>query len=171
MKSGFLVFVFCTLSVGSRAQNGVRNISATELQKIKGGEIGQAVKARETYKVPLNEAYVRQMGQVGKDCQKQSDQGQQTYNLCMGRAGAEADKDFALFYNNLQMLCHDQAQLATLQTSEVAWLAYEQSSMKATHASWPDGTGAPGFAGQVYLSLVRDRMRELDEIYGLNIAQ
>jgi hypothetical protein len=36
---------------------------------------------------------------------------------------------------------------------------------------WPNGTGAPGFAGEVHLSLVRDHMRELHEIYGLNIAQ
>jgi hypothetical protein len=69
------------------------------------------------------------------------------------------------------MLCHDQDQLTTLQASEKAWQMYENSAMKATRASWPDGTGAPGFAGQVNLSLVRDRMRELDEIYGLNIAQ
>jgi hypothetical protein len=43
--------------------------------------------------------------------------------------------------------------------------------MKATRAAWPDGTGASGFASQVYLSLVRDHMRELNGIYSLNIAQ
>ena len=35
----------------------------------------------------------------------------------------------------------------------------------------PDGTGAPGFAAEVYLSLVRNHMRELNEIYGQNISQ
>jgi hypothetical protein len=43
--------------------------------------------------------------------------------------------------------------------------------MKAVRVAWPDGTAAPGVAGQVYLSLVRDHMRELDEIYTLNISQ
>jgi hypothetical protein len=43
--------------------------------------------------------------------------------------------------------------------------------MKATNAAWPSGTGAPGFAGEVYLRLVRDRMKELYEIHGLNISQ
>jgi hypothetical protein len=43
--------------------------------------------------------------------------------------------------------------------------------MKATRAAWPDGTGALGFAGQIYLFLVRDYMRNPSEIYGLNISQ
>jgi uncharacterized protein YecT (DUF1311 family) len=105
------------------------------------------------------------------DCQTEDDRGQQQYNICMGQADEEADKDFAIFYNNLQMLCHDQDQLATLQDSEKTWKIYSESAMKAARAAWPNGTGAPGFAGQVYLSLVRDYMRELNEIYGLNISQ
>jgi hypothetical protein len=58
-----------------------------------------------------------------------------------------------------------------MQASEKAWKMYKESALRATHASWPDGSGASGFAAEVYLSLVRDRMRELDKIYGLNIAQ
>ncbi len=64
-----------------------------------------------------------------------------------------------------------QDELTTLQVSHKAWLSYEESAMKAAHAAWPDGSGAPGFAAQVYLSLLRDHMRELNEIYGLNVAQ
>jgi len=33
------------------------------------------------------------------------------------------------------------------------------------------GPAHRGFAGEVHLSLVRDHMRELHEIHGLNIAQ
>ncbi len=43
--------------------------------------------------------------------------------------------------------------------------------MKAADAAWPTGTQASGFAGEVYLRLVRDRMNELYDIYGLNISQ
>jgi uncharacterized protein YecT (DUF1311 family) len=108
---------------------------------------------------------------VGKDRQAESEQGQQPYNICMGQVSERVDTDYAIFYNNLQMLCHDQDELTTLHASEKAWKIYEDSALKATHAAWPDGTGASGFASEVYLSLVRDRMRELHEIYGLNIAQ
>jgi uncharacterized protein YecT (DUF1311 family) len=111
------------------------------------------------------------MSKNDKDCQAESQQGQQPYNICMGQAEQQADNDLALFYNNLQMLCHDLDQLTTLQASEKAWRLYRDSLITATHAAWPDGSGAPGFASQVRLSLVRDRMRELHEIYGLNIAQ
>ncbi|MBB5060471.1 hypothetical protein HDF16_005207 [Granulicella aggregans] len=45
------------------------------------------------------------------------------------------------------------------------------STMKATRAAWPDGSATSGFAGQVYLYLVRNYMRLLDEIYDLNISQ
>ena len=108
---------------------------------------------------------------VDKVCKAESKPGQQPYNICIGQAEERADNDFAIFYNNLQMLCHDQDQLATLQASEKAWQIYRDTIVKATHGSWPNGTGAPGFAGEVHLSLVRDHMRELHEIYGLNIAQ
>ena len=95
---------------------------------------------------------------LGKDCQAEAEHGQQPYNVCMGRASKQADKDYAIFYNNLQMLCRDQDQLTTLHASEEAWKMYEDSAMKATRAAWSDGTGASGFASRVYLSLVRDHM-------------
>jgi hypothetical protein len=69
------------------------------------------------------------------------------------------------------MLCHDQDQLKMLQASWKAWRMYQDSAMNATQAAWSGGTGAPGFASQVRLSLLRDYMRELHEIFGLNIAQ
>jgi uncharacterized protein YecT (DUF1311 family) len=108
---------------------------------------------------------------AGKDCQMESTQGQQPYNICMGKADELADRDFAAFYNNLQMLCHDQNQLSSLQQSEIHWRAYSDSAMRAVRSAWPDGTAAPGVAGQVYLSLVRDYMHALGEIYSLNISQ
>jgi uncharacterized protein YecT (DUF1311 family) len=173
MKCGLviLVCVCASVAVSSHAQTIPQNISPAQLQTVIGLPLSQAVNLRETYKGPLKSAYARQIALTGKDCNVESDQGQQPYTICMGHADEQADKDFAVFYNNLQMLCHDQAQLATLQSFEATWQLYKDSAMKATHASWPDGTGAPGLAGQVYLSLVRNHMRELDEIYGLNIAQ
>lgn len=158
-----------TLTSFGHAQTKPQNISISQLQTVIGLPLDEAVRQREHYKIPLRSAYKRQMDLSGKDCS--SVQGQQPYNICMGRAGVQADSDFAVFYNNLQMLCHDRAQLKTLQSSEETWLVYKQSAMNAAFASWPEGTGAPGFAGEVYLSLVRDRMRELHEIYGLNISQ
>jgi uncharacterized protein YecT (DUF1311 family) len=147
------------------------DISRSQLQAVIGLPLSQAVTRRETFKEPLRSAYQRQISRIDKDCQDESQQGQQGYNICMGHAEQQADSDFALFYNNLQMLCHDQDQLTTLQASEKAWRLYRESVAKATHAAWAEGSGAPGFASQVQLSLVRDRMGELHEIYGLNIAQ
>ncbi|WP_221312825.1 lysozyme inhibitor LprI family protein [Granulicella aggregans] len=140
--------------------------SINELQSVIGLPLSQAVAAREVYKKPLKAALARQAGTA---CQTTS--GQQPYNVCMGKEDETAYSDFAIFYNNLQMLCHDQDQLLTLQQSEKQWKAYSDSTMKATRAAWPDGTAAPGVAGQVYLSLVRDYMRLLVEIYDLNISQ
>jgi len=129
------------------------------------------VKLRETYKAPLRAAYDRQSGKAGQDCQAESNNGQQPYNICMGRVADEAEKDFDVFYSNLQMLCHDRNQLSTLQDSQKNWLAYKDSALKAARALWPEGSGAPGFLAEVHLRLVRYHMRELNETYALNIAQ
>ena len=171
MKFKAGVILVLALPAFCYAQTTARDISPAQLQAVIGLPLNQAVKQRETYKGPLKSSYEHQISMIGKDCQAEIKQGQQPYNICMGQANEQADKDYAIFYNNLQMLCHDQDQLTTLQASEMAWQIYKDSVLKATHASWPDGTGASGFAGEVYLSLVRDHMRELDEIYGLNIAQ
>jgi uncharacterized protein YecT (DUF1311 family) len=171
MKFKAVVMLAGLWPVLCHAQATTQDISQAELQAIIGLPLNQAVQQRETYKEPLKSAYERQIALIGKDCEAEINQGQQLYNICMGQAGQQADKDYAIFYNNLQMLCHDPEQLTTLQASEQGWKVYEDSALKATRAAWPDGTGASGFAGQVYVSLVRDRMRELDEIYGLNIAQ
>lgn len=169
----FLAGILLVLALPAfcHAQTTPLDISPAQLQAVIGLPLGQAVEQREAYKTPLKSAYERQISMTDKDCQAASDQGQQPYNICMGHAGEQADIGFAIFYNNLQMLCHDQDQLTTLQASEKAWKMYEGSALKATRAAWSEGTGASGFGSQVYLSLVRDHMRELGKIYGLNITQ
>jgi uncharacterized protein YecT (DUF1311 family) len=163
--------IFCALAAPLSYGQHASDISAAQLQAVINLPLGQAVAQRETFKAPLKAAYDRQMAMTGKDCEAESKAGQQPYNICMGQADTQADQDFAVFYRNLQMVCHSQDQLSTMQASQKAWLTYADSAMKAAHASWADGSGAPGFAAGVYLSLRRDRMRELNEIYGLNIAQ
>jgi uncharacterized protein YecT (DUF1311 family) len=170
MKSISAVFALA-LPLFCYGQHISEDISAAQLQTVLDLPLAQAVEQRQTYKPFLKAAYDRQITATGKDCQNESTTGQQPYNICMGQADAQADKDFAVFYKNLQMLCHTQEQLSTLQASQRVWVIYRDSAMKATHASWPDGSGAPGFAAGVYLSLVRNHMRELNEIYGLNISQ
>jgi uncharacterized protein YecT (DUF1311 family) len=152
-------------------QSAPQDIVPGRLQSILDLPLAQSVEQRQQYKSPLKAAYERQLALGDKDCQTESNQGQQPYNICIGKANEQADADFAVFYNNLQMLCHDQNQLATLQASQHSWQQYRDSAMKAATAAWPNGTGAPGFAGEVYLSLVRNRMKELYKIYGLNISQ
>lgn len=171
MKCGALILLVCVSAAYSHAQAIRQNISSAQLQTVLDLPLGQAVKLRETYKIPLRAAYARQVARAGKDCQVESEQGQQPDNICMGKAGEQADQDFAVFYNHLQLLCHDQDQLTTMHAFEQTWEMYKESAMKATHASWPDGTGASGFASQVYLSLVRDQMRLFSEIYDLNVSQ
>jgi cytochrome c551/c552 len=165
-----VVFLALAWPVFCHGQATARDISPSQLQAVLDLRLDQAVKLRETYKAPLKSAYKRQTSMTGNDCQAEI-KWQQPYNVCMGQATVRADEDYAIFFNNLQMLCHDQNQLTTLQAFEKVWQMYKDGAMKATHAAWPEGTGAAGFAGQVYLSLVRDHMRELEEIYGLNIAQ
>jgi uncharacterized protein YecT (DUF1311 family) len=169
MKFAALLTLALFMSARCNGQTSVKTVSLNELQSVIGLPLSQAVAAREVYKKPLKAALARQAGQAGTACQTAA--GQQPYNVCMGKEDEMADSDFAIFYNNLQMLCHDEDQLLTLQQSEKQWKAYSDSAMKATRAAWPDGTGAPGFAAQIYLCLVRDYMRELSEIYGLNISQ
>ncbi len=152
------------------AQTAPEDISPARLETIIGLPLDQAVKQREIYKAPLKAAVAREKGPAENECAAEFN-AQQPYNICMGQASEHADQDHAIFYNNLQMLCHDRAQLTTLQASEHVWRSYRDSAMKATRAAWPDGTAAPGVAGQVYLQLIRDRMRELETIYGMNIAQ
>jgi uncharacterized protein YecT (DUF1311 family) len=170
MKREALLLAVLASTVCTDAQTSP-NISAAQLQAVIDLPLDQAVKLRETHKGPLKSAYVRQMELVRKDCQAEIDKGQLSYTICMGKADEQADKDFAIFYNNLQMLCHDQDQLTALQVFQATWQEYRKSALEATHAAWPDGTGASGFAAQVYLSLIRNHMSELDEIYGLNISQ
>lgn len=152
-----------------RAQAKSEDISPAEVQALLNLPLSQAIKQRDTYKGPVKFAYDRQNAMTGKDCQ--SEQGQQPYNVCMGEAVEQAEKDLAIFYRNLQMLCHSQDQLATLQTMDKAWLSYEESGMKAAHAAWPDGSGAPAFASHVHLSFIRDHMREMKELFALNLFQ
>jgi uncharacterized protein YecT (DUF1311 family) len=171
MKVVSLVLFVLALPMSGYGQRASQDISPAQLQTVIDLPLNQAVKQRETYKAPLKAAYDRQITITGKDCQAESKEGQQPYNVCMGQAWVQADKDFAAFYRNLQMLCHNQDELSTLQDSQRAWVTYADSAMKAAHACWPDGTGAPGFAAEVYLSLVRNHMRELNEICGLNISQ
>jgi len=165
------VLLVAALPVFCHAQTTTKDISPAQLQAVIDLPPIQAMHKREAYKGPLKAAYQRQISMLGKDCQAEADQGQQPYNICMGHANEQADKDYAIFYNNLQMLCHDQDELSALQALEKAWKKYEDSALKATHAAWSDGSGAPGFYGEVYLLLVRDHMRDLHEIFGLNIAQ
>jgi hypothetical protein len=40
---------------------------------------------------------------VGKDCQAEAEQRQQPDNICLEQASEQADKDNAIFYNNLQI--------------------------------------------------------------------
>jgi uncharacterized protein YecT (DUF1311 family) len=171
MKVVIGIPIAISLSVFCQAQAASQDISPAQLQTVINLPLNLTVKRRETYKVPLKSAYDRQIARTGTDCQAESKEGQQPYNICMGNADEQADKDFAIFYKNLQMLCHNLGELAALQSAHKAWVTYEESAMEAAHAAWPDGTGAPGFAARVYLSLVRGHMRELNEIYGLNIAQ
>lgn len=148
---------------------GPQDIPAAQLQVILALPLGQAVQQRQLYKPPLQAALASQREPAGKTCGNAA--GQQPYNLCMGQADQQADADYAVFYNNLQLLCHSQQQLTALQASERAWLAYKASAMHAAEVSWPDGTGAPGMHGQVYLALIRQRMLLLSSIYDLNITQ
>jgi uncharacterized protein YecT (DUF1311 family) len=171
MNGKLSVILLLAFSASCHAQTTPVDISRSQLQAVIGLPLSQVVTQRETFKEPLRSAYQRQISRIDKDCQAEGHRGQQAYNICMGHAEQQADSDFALFYNKLQMLCHDQDQLTTLQASEKAWRLYRESVAKATHSEWAEGSGAPGFATEVQLSLVRDRMRELHEIYGLNIAQ
>lgn len=171
MKYRLLALLICVLAASSYAQVIPLNISPAQLQTVLDLPLEQAVKLRATEKVPLRAAYARQVALAGKDCHAEMEQGQQPYNICMGKAGAQAEQDFAIFYNHLQMLCHDQDELTAMHALEETWAIYKDGAMKATHASWPDGTGASGFLSQVYLSLIRGHMRQLDEIYTMNVSQ
>jgi uncharacterized protein YecT (DUF1311 family) len=148
-----------------------KNISPSQLQAIIDLPPSEAVKHAKSTRCPsslrMNAKWQCQIG----ICEVAANQGQQpyNYNICMGKAEEQTDSDYAGFYNNLQLLCHDQDQLVTLQSSEQAWQTY-RDAMEARHASSrSDGTRAPGLASRVHLLLVRNRMRELYTMYDLNL--
>ena len=165
----FLILIF--VPVLCHGQSDPQDISPAQLASVTSLPLTQAVQQRETYKPPVKAAFDRQVALAGKDCQAESRMGQQPYNACMGRAEEQADQDFSILYRNLQFLCHNEGELTALQALERAWRGYSESGLKAAQAAWAEGTGAPGFAAQVHLSLLRDHMRALMEIYGLNIGQ
>jgi uncharacterized protein YecT (DUF1311 family) len=164
-------FFLLSVPIYGHTQTTPKDISPSRLQSIIDLPLNEAIKQRAIYKVPLKSAYARQLAMSDKACEVEANQGQQPYNICMGKAEEQIDEDYASFYNNLQLLCHDQEQLRTLRSSEKVWLTYLDAMEKATQASWSEGTGASGFASEVHLLLMRNRMRELYKIYSLNIAQ
>lgn len=171
MKLSLVVIFLLAVPALCNAQSTPENISPSRLQAIIDLPLNEAIKQREIYKAPLKSAFERQMAMSDKDCEAEAKRGQQPYNICIGKAEEQTDNDYSSFYNNLQLLCHDQDQLRTLQSSELAWQTYRDAMGTATHASWSEGSGASGFAGEVHLLLLRNRMRELYKIYGLNVAQ
>ncbi len=117
MNRVFITVALLTSSIVSNGQTTNQptpeNIAPARLQSILDLPLAQAVDQRQQFKSPLKTVYNRQSALAGKDCSAESEQGQQPYNICMGKANEQADADFAIFYNNLQMLCHDQDQLVT----------------------------------------------------------
>jgi uncharacterized protein YecT (DUF1311 family) len=164
------VLLFMAVVLSCAAQTDQQDVSPSQLKALLDLPIEQAVQKRNLYKAPLKVAYARQSSLAGKDCVSEADHGQQPFNICIGQAYEQAHKDYATFYNNLQMLCHSQDELIALQMSEASWMSYRENAMKAAQVTWSDGTASSGVVGRVYLSLVRDRMNELYETYDLNIS-
>jgi uncharacterized protein YecT (DUF1311 family) len=165
------VLLFLATVFSCAAQTDQQDVRPSQLKALLDLPLEQAVQKRKLYQAPLKIAYTRQSSLAGKDCAAEVDHGQQPFNICIGQADDQARKDYATFYNNLQMLCHNQEQLIALQMSESSWISYRDNAMKAAQVSWADGTAASGVIGRVYLSLLRDRMNELYETYELNISQ
>jgi len=164
------VVLLCPVTVLScAAQTGQQDIRPAQLQALLNLPLEQADQKRNIYKTPLKVAYSRQTSRAGKDCQSESVQ--LPFTICIGQADEQAETDYSIFYNNLQMLCHGQDELLALQMSEASRVSYRENTMKTAQVRWPSGTAASGVVGRVYLSLVRDRMNELYEIYDLNISQ
>jgi uncharacterized protein YecT (DUF1311 family) len=166
MKLSAGIFILLAMPILGNAQPTPEDISPSRLQALIDLPLNEAVKQRAMYKVPLKSAYEHQMAMADKDCEAEANEGQQPYNTCIRNSAEQTDKDYATFYNYLQLLCHDQEQLRTLQSSERAWHTFRDEMEKTAQASWSEGSGASGFAGEVHLLLVRNRMRELYKIYG-----
>jgi uncharacterized protein YecT (DUF1311 family) len=166
---GFLLIAMASTCV--TAQTEPHDITPAQLRAITALPSTEAIHQRQLHKAPLRAAYERQIASEDKDCLAEARQGQQPYNICMGRAEDRANQDFAEFYEHLQRLCWNESQLSALQSSERSWKRYEINAIHAAEVNWSDGTGRSGFLSQVHLSLLRDRMKELYQVYGLNIAQ
>src|ERR1035441_9994178 len=92
MKVVSLIFCALALPLFCNGQHASEDISPAQLQTVIDLPLGQAVEQRETYKAPLRAAYDRQITMTGKDCQAESEAGQQPYNVCMGQADVQADR-------------------------------------------------------------------------------
>jgi hypothetical protein len=135
-------FFLLSVSIYGHTQTTPKDISSSRLQSIIDLPLNEAIKQRAIYKVPLKSAYARQLAMSDKACEVEANQGQQPYNICMGKAEEQIDEDYASFYNNLQLLCHDQEQLRTLQSSEKVWLTYLDAMEKSDASLMVGGDGS-----------------------------
>jgi uncharacterized protein YecT (DUF1311 family) len=124
--------------------------------------LAQDFKAHEQHAVIAISALKAEESKEGKDCSQARDQHEQ--NICTAEVAEAADRNLALFYDNLKAIIDGDAQ-KKLQQSQDAWLQYRASACDAVFEFYKDGSIRNSERARCAIRLTRQRMRDLDVLY------
>ncbi len=102
-----------------------------------------------------------EQAEEGRHCAAQN---QYEDNICSAQSAEAADRNLAVFYQNLKAILAGEAQ-HTLQASQDAWLDYRKKTCDAVFAFYRDGTIRNAAQARCHTRLTSERMRDLDYLY------
>jgi uncharacterized protein YecT (DUF1311 family) len=111
-----------------------------------------------------NEALRSQLSKEGKDCAQARDNSED--KACIGEALQQTEKEFGVFYDNLEELL-DSASRTNLEQAQQQWLGYRRKSCSAIDEFFREGSARAGMTTRCEIQLTRSRMKDLDALYNL----
>jgi uncharacterized protein YecT (DUF1311 family) len=124
--------------------------------------IARDFKAQQQHVAAALAALHAEQAKEGKDCPDV--RGQRDEDICTGQVAEAADRNLAIFYDNLKAIIDGEAQ-KKLQDSQNAWLDYRKKACDAVYEFYKDGTIRNSEQARCQTRLTRDRMRALDSLY------
>ena len=110
-----------------------------------------------------NAAFAAEQARVGKDCISAHNQREDT--ACALDAADTTERNLSSFYTALQGIVGSDA----LRDSQRAWLNYRKKQCDAIYAFFKGGTIAPSARTRCEIELARSRMRDLDELFDVQL--
>ncbi len=124
--------------------------------------VAQEFHAHEQHVAAAVAALKSEEAKEGKDCLQARNQYEDT--ICTGQVAEAADRNLAVFYDNLKAIIGDNAR-EKLQVSQEAWLDYRKKACEAVFEFYKGGTIRNAEQARCQTRLTRARMRDLDFLY------